>query len=285
MTGFEGKKYYPGLFPSLHLSYKTESMHNFNLSYTRRIGYPDVSQINPFIIYNEDNFETGNKNLVPTHTNSIEAGWTKYFTKFGSIGLSAYFKNNRNEINDLTDVIYNEYFGRIVSYETPVNSGKSHRYGADLNVMYKLKAFMNIRLNAGISRAHSETVFRDDDRETTNSLSYNFRLNFWAKLWKFLEVNASGYYNSKSKSLFFERGPSYGINCGLRADFWDKKISVFLNVQDIFNWGRYRNNTTNPYYISYSSTKYTSRYISAGITFRFGKIELENQARTGGNTE
>jgi hypothetical protein len=56
-------------------------------------------------------------------------------------------------------------------------------------------------------------------------------------------------------------------------------------VQDIFNWGAQRNNNTNPYYIAYSSTKWNSRFISAGITFRFGKIEMESKARTGGNTE
>jgi hypothetical protein len=56
-------------------------------------------------------------------------------------------------------------------------------------------------------------------------------------------------------------------------------------VQDIFNWNKQRSNNTNPYYIAYNSTTSNSRYIGAGITFRFGKIELEKQAKTGGNTE
>ena len=280
-----GYKYYPGLFPSLHLSYKTKKMHNFNLSYTRRISYPDAEDLNTFIIYDEDCYETGNKDLVPTYTNSIEGGWTKYFEKFGSIGLSAYFKNNKDEINYLTDVIYNEYFGRYVYYDMPVNSGKSHRYGADLNVMYKLKAFMNIRFNASVYQLHSETLFRDEEEPViTDGFTYSFRLVFWAKLWKFLEVNASGNYRSKYKSIFVERAPIYSLNCGLRADFWEKKISVFLNVQDIFNWLKNSRNTTNPYYNAYSSTKYSNRYIGAGITFRFGKMELAQQAKSGENS-
>jgi len=151
----------------------------------------------------------------------------------------------------------------------------------DANVMYKLKTFMNIRFNAGIYKSHSETVFRKNQKEITDDLVFNFRLNFWAKLWKFLEVNASGSYRSKTKTLFLEMLPVYSIDCGLRADFWSRKISVYLNVQDIFNWSRQINNFTNPYYIAYSSTKYNSRFISAGITFRFGKIELEQRAKTG----
>jgi len=280
-----GTNIYPGLYPSLHLSYATKSMHNFNLSYTRRVRYPWAMHINTFITYDEDSFSTGNPNIKSTYTNSVEGGWTKYFDKFGSVGISAYFKNNKDEINDLTDVVYNDFFKRMVSFSMPVNSGKSHRYGADVNVMYKLKAFMSIRLNASIYQSHSETVFREDEKAITDFFTYSFRLNFWAKVWKYLEINASGNYRSKTKTIFFEEHPSYSINCGLRSDFWDKKISVFLNVQDIFNWGKYGNTNTNPYYIAYNSTKYNSRFISAGVTFRFGKIEMESKARTGGNTE
>jgi outer membrane receptor protein involved in Fe transport len=278
-------KTYTGLFPSLHLSYATKTMHNFNLSYTRKVRYPWGAQINTFIIYEEDSYETGNPNLKSTYTNAVEGGWTKYFEKFGNVGLSAYFRNTKNERNGFTDVIYSDFFGRYVTYFSYINSGKSHQYGADLNVMYKLKAFMNITLNAGISQYRNETFFREEDTVITKNLGYNFKLIFWAKLWKFLEVNVSGYYYSKNKIVYAEYAPNYAINCGLRSDFWNKKISVYLNVQDIFNWGRSKNTNTNPYYIAYNSTKYNSRYISAGITFRFGKIELEGQAKTGGNTE
>ena len=280
-----GNKIYTGLFPSLHLTYSTKTMHNFNLSYARRVNYPRNSQLCTFIRYDEDSFSTGNPDLKSTYTNSIEGGWTKYFTKFGSVGLSGYFRNSKNERNGFTDVIFSDFFQRDVTYFSFVNAGKSHQYGANLNVMYKLKTFMNIRFDAGVSQYHSETLFRGYEIVATDYFSYNFQLNFWAKLWKFLEVNASGNYRSKTKTLYREYAPNYSINCGLRSDFWDKKISVFINVQDIFNWGKYSNNNTNPYYISYNSTKYSSRFISAGITFRFGKIEMESQARTGGNTE
>ena len=273
------------IFPSLHLSYATKSMHNFNLSYSRRVRYPRNSQLTTFITYTEDSFSTGNPELKSAYTNAIEGGWTKYFDKFGSVGISAYFKNNKDEINSLTDVVYSDFFGRYVSFTMPVNSGKAHCYGGEVNITYKLKAFMNIRFNANIYQSHSETVFREDEKAVADFLGYSFKLNFWAKLWKFLEVNASGNYRSKTKTIFLETLPSYSINCGLRSDFWNKKISVYLNVNDIFNWGKSRSNNTNPYYISYSSTKWNSRFISAGITFRFGKIEMESKARTGGNTE
>ncbi|MCL2311763.1 MAG: outer membrane beta-barrel protein, partial [Firmicutes bacterium] len=99
---YNHKKFYLGLFPSLHLSYSTKSKHNFNLSYTRRVNYPNNSQLSTFIKYFEDNFSIGNSELKSTFTNSIEGGWRKFFPKFGSVGLTAYFKHNKDEINDIT---------------------------------------------------------------------------------------------------------------------------------------------------------------------------------------
>ena len=126
-----------------------------------------------------------------------------------------------------------------------------------------------------------ETKF-NDQLIKDNSIVYSVRLNLWAKLWNKLEVHASGNYRSPQKSLFAERQANYSINCGLRADFFDRKMSVHINVNDIFNWNKWDNNITNPYYQSYSSFKFNSRSISAGLVFRFGKMELERKARVGG---
>jgi outer membrane receptor protein involved in Fe transport len=278
-------KDFPSLFPSLHLSYASKSMHNLTLSYSRRVNYPSFDNSTTLLFYQEDSYYTGNKNLRPTFSNSIEAGWTKYFTKFGSVGLSAYFKNAKDEINEIEDVIYNDYFGRYVNFTMPINSGKSHRYGLDADVFYKVKSFMNIRLNAGVYQSHSQTVFREIETVVTDNFTYSFRLSYWAKLWKFLEVNLSGNYRSARKTLFLEESPVYALNIGLRSDFWKRKLSVFINVQDVFNWNRAENSITNPYYIAYSSARYNSRFISAGVTFRFGKMEMEQRAQTGGKME
>ena len=277
------KKTYWSLYPSLHLSYRTKSMHNFNLSYTRRVQNPSSDELTTFIGYTEDAYSMGNPDLKQTFTHSVEAGWTKYFQRFGSVGISAYYKHSNNEISTLSDVAYSDVFGRIVTFSYPLNVGKSMNTGGELNVTYRLKEFMIIRFYGNVYYNKSEFNFRNGAEPTkVDNLGYSFRLNFWAKLWKVLEVHASAYYNSKSVSLFFVTKPRYGINCGLRADFLDRKISVHLNVNDIFNWNADKNENRNPYYQSFSNSKYVSRTISAGITFRFGKMELESRASQGG---
>lgn len=276
------KKSYFGLYPSIHLSYRTKSMHNFKLGYTRRVSNPDADELSTFIDYDEDSYSTGNPDLAQTFTNSFEGGWTKFFDKFGNIGVNAYFKNTTNDINLLSDVKYSDVFGRVVSYTMYVNSGKSYQTGIDANVTYRLKSFMQLRLYGNLSYSNMETYYQPtDETVVTKNLNYRFRLNYWAKLWNLLEVNVSGNYSSANKSLFSEKKPTYSINCGLRADFLNKKISVYVNASDIFNWNKTDTNKETPYLISYNTRTTNSRYIGGGITFRFGKIELESKVQQG----
>ena len=283
-TQYNFSKHFFSVRPSIHLSYRTKSMHNFKLSYTRRIAAPDAESLSAFPMYHEDNYSSGNPDLERIYTNSIEAGWTKYWTNFGSVGLSAYYRGKSNEVNTITissDSTMYWLYGRPVSYSYPVNVGKSYSTGLEANVMYRPNGFFNVRFYANLYDSYLETDYNGQHYVQPDMWSYSFRLNLWAKLWNKLEVTASGYYSSPTQSLFSERHARYGINAGLRADFFDRKLSVFVNANDIFNWNSWGQSSSSPYVVSTSNSKYNSRSVSVGVTFRFGKMELEQRARQG----
>ena len=279
-TQYNFSKPFFSIRPSLHLSYRTESMHNFSLSYTRRIAAPEAHELSLFPLYDEDEFSTGNPDLDRVYTNAFEAGWTKYFMNFGSIGLSAYYRGKSNEVNQIQMTVYHPLYGRWVPYSYPVNVGKSHTAGFEYNMMYRPSGFFNLRFYANLYDSYIETVFNDTPYKS-DMWSYSFRLNLWAKLWNRIEVTASGHYSSPTQSLFSERHARYGIDAGLRADFFDRKLSVFVNASDIFNWNSWGMSNTSPYVESSSNSKFNSRAVSVGLTFRFGKMELEQMARQG----
>ena len=277
------------LVPSIHLTYRTEDMHNFKLNYALRTSHPDEEELSIFRRYGEDSYSTGNPNgLKNSYTHNMEAGWQKYFDRFGNIGLEAYGRWSTNEISSLTDSEYDEYLDRVVSYTMPYNMGSSWRYGASLNMTYRPTGFFNVRLYANVYDYgyHMEYdrngVHQVDERD---KWSWNVRVNLWAKLFDQLQLTAAANYRSPTLGLMSTSGARYFLNMGLRSDFFKRKVSVFVNVQDIFNWGaRYgsTNENYNPYYLTNSTNKMVnSRYISAGITFRFGKLELEQQAKEG----
>ena len=279
-TDYDFSKHFFSVRPSIHLSYRTESMHNFKLSYTMRIAAPNAEQLSKFPMYHEDDYSTGNPDLDRVYTHSVEAGWTKYWNNFGSVGLSAYYRGKSNEVNTIQLSQYHWLYDRVVQYSYPVNVGKSYTTGLEYNMMYRPSGFFNLRFYANLYDSYIYTEYNGQPYEF-DKWSYSFRLNMWAKLWNKLEVTASGYYSSPTQSLFSERKGWYGINAGLRADFFDRKMSVYVNANDIFNWNSWGQSNSSPYVQSTSNYKYNSRSVSVGLTFRFGKMELEQRARQG----
>ena len=286
--------YFLNVRPSLHLTYRTESMHNWKLNYSMRMSHPGEDQVSTFRRYGDDSYSMGNPNgLKNGYTHNMEAGWQKFFERFGNVGLEAYGRWSTNEISRLTDAEYDDYLDRIVSYSIPYNMGTSWRYGASLNMTYRPSGFFNVRLYANVyDYGYRMEYDRIDEMgnivhkmDANEKWSWSVRVNAWAKLFDRLQVTASANYSSPTISLMSERKARYYLNMGLRSDFFKRRLSVFVNVQDIFNWGAKigsGSSNTNPYYLSDVTRKMVnSRYISAGFTLRFGKMELERQAKEG----
>ena len=275
--------------PSIHLTYRTDDMHNFKLNYSMRMSHPGEEQISHFRRYGENSYSTGNpEGLKSGYTHSMEAGWQKYFDRFGNVGIEGYGRLSTNEISSLTDSEYDQYLDRIVSYSMPYNMGTSWRYGASFNMTYRPSGFFNVRMYANIYDygyrmqyvRDGETIINENDK-----WSWSVRVNAWAKVFDQYMLTMSANYNSPTIGLMSERKARYFLNMGARSDFFNRRLSVFVNVQDIFNWGARIGSgslNTNPYYLTDSNTKMVnSRYISAGITLRFGKLELEKGAKEG----
>ena len=275
--------------PSIHLTYRTESMHNLKLNYSMRMSHPGEENLTRFRIYGEDSYRTGNRNgLKPGYTHSMEAGWQKFFETFGNVGLEAYGRWSTNEISSLTDAEYDNLLERVASYSIPYNMGTSWRYGTSLNMTYRPTGFFNVRLYANLydygyrMEYDRNGVHQIDERD---KWSWSVRVNAWAKVFDQYQITMSFNYSSPTLSLMSEQKARYWFNIGARSDFFNRKLSVFVNIQDLFNWGArygFGSENTNPYYLSSSTNKMlNSRYISAGITLRFGKLELERNAKEG----
>ena len=274
--------------PSIHLTYRTEKMHNLKLNYTLRMQNPNSNDLSQFRTYGEDSYRIGNHNLSQSYIHSAEAGWSKYMSN-GSISADLYAKLSTGEIEWLTDVTdgIDPYIGRVITYSTPYNLGSSHRYGLTANGTWRPTAFFNLRFDGNIYNYGYSIHYDRLGKEpySDSQWQYSMKLNLWAKILGRYQVNASANYTSPTIGLLSTGSAQYRLNAGIRADFFKRKLSAFINVQDIFNWGKRignESNNTNPYYIRESlSRTLNSRYISAGITLRFGKMELESKTKSG----
>ncbi len=269
---------YFGLVPSLHLSYRTKSFANYSLSYTCRFSEPsDLLDISNFRLYDEYSFRTGNPALLRTYTHNVEAAWSQFLMGFGMVSLSGYLRINSNERGTMTSATTDPYYGSyLVNYTYPDNIGSSHTEGLDANITYRPTGFFNVRLNASVfNYAYNYKGYGD------NMLSWSARVNVWAKVWGWLEIFANAHYTSPHLGLYSKSVANKGVDFGLSSDFFDRQLSVYLNVNDIFGMAEWGNNTDAPQYQTTGSQRFDSRFVSLGLTWRIGKMELESKARQG----
>ena len=269
---------FSGLVPSIHFSYQTKNFESYSLSYTRRFSHDgDLSSYMLFRLYEDYSFSTGNPNLLMSYTHNLEAAFNKYIMKFGNVGINAYWRANTDEIGYMTAATYDPVLGPyLVNYTYPVNIGSSHTEGIEANITYRPSGFFNVRFNASLfNYGYNYNNFSD------SKVSYSFRINLWAKVWNRLEVFANGSYSSPRLGLYSLTNANKRFDFGCSSDFFDRKMSVYLNVSDIFGWSEWGSNTTAPQYQTTGSNRFNSRFVSLGLTFRFGKMELESKAKQG----
>ncbi|MBQ7711786.1 MAG: TonB-dependent receptor [Bacteroidales bacterium] len=269
---------FSGLIPTIHFSYQTKTFESYSISYTRRFAHSgDLSNYMPFRIYSDYSFRTGNPNLLMCYTHNLEAAFNKYVMGFGNVGLNAYWRVNTDEqgsmVGSTTDAVISPY---LVNYTYPVNIGSSHTEGVEASITYRPTGFLNVRLNASLFNYGF-----DYDGYKESKVSYSFRLNIWTKLWQKLELFANAHYTSPRLSLYRMSVANKGVDFGVSSDFFNRKLSVYLNVNDIFGMAEWGENTTAPNYQTTGSQHFNSRFVSVGLTWRIGKMELENKARQG----
>lgn len=266
--------------PSLHLSYTTEHDHTFSLGYTYRTNVPEAKDYTLYPTLRIDDFSIGNALLLPGRAHRLELKWDKYFNKFGSVELNAYYTGKKNNIGELTDVVYDSiYYRRIVTFTKPINIGDAATAGIDLNLSYRPSAFVNVRLDASLFYDYLDVCYRPDEAPINNGMiCYAVRLNAWVKLWNQLQLFANAYYRSPTQNVLTTTLIHKGVDVGLNTNLFHNALSLNLSVNDLFDWNTWNYVSSNPFLDINKETKISSRYISLGITLRIGEMELERNA-------
>ena len=273
-------KYYFGLVPSIHASYATKNNHNFTLSYTRRFDTPDIAKLSPFVIYADDNYTVGSPDLRMAYTHKAEAGWTHY-TDWGSVGVVGILNLSTDNFAQISDVAYNPFFGRVVQMDTSVNLGNVRFSGAELNLTWRPRKFMNIRLYAGVEDGWYRMQVRPGEWVEDEVICYRVRLNATAKLWGKVDVFVNSRFNGRQIEYLKRSEPYFEVDFGLSTDLLDRHLSLFFKVNDLFDSYNKNSVSTNPYYAEEYNFKYNSRFVTIGLTWRIGKMDLESKGRQG----
>ena len=140
---------YFNLFPSAFLNYEFSEQDAIQLSYSRRIQRPRFWYLNPFFTFSDArNQRTGNPNLDPELTHSIEMGHIKYFDK-GTITSSAYYRYSEGTIARGIRTVLNDQ----QTLSRPENLKDEHAYGLEFTISYNPYKWWRVNSDLNFFRA------------------------------------------------------------------------------------------------------------------------------------
>jgi outer membrane receptor protein involved in Fe transport len=295
-TGEYNNKKYNNFFPSAVLNYEFSENSSVSFSYSRRINRPRGRFLNPFSgLESNINIFQGNPDLDPSMTDSFDLGYLKKWRSV-TLSTSAYvnltddsFQFIRRTEYDTDDT--NSIPDNIpITYSSPINLSKELRFGFEFNINYTPYKWWRINSNFNFFRNETQGdytfTYVNNENETivdyqnfdNSAYSWSTRVNSKISLpWK-IDWQLNGTYNAPQNRA---QGRSRGVasaNTALSKDILKDKATIALNVQDIFNSRKMKNETKIPFrQNSYSEMQWRERQINLSFTYRFNMNKNDKQ--------
>ncbi|GEO04457.1 TonB-dependent receptor [Adhaeribacter aerolatus] len=259
------KDAYTNLIPSITLS-KTFGTHTLKTSYTQRIQRPLVWYLNPWVNRTDTlNQSTGNPYLNPELNHATELAYSLSTKKNLSVNTSVYWNYTDNAI---------EYLGTVneegVSVFKPQNIAQRQLYGLNLNVSGQPNKNWNLSGGGNLRYVDLRSPALN---QGNNGWVWNLNLNTTYKLPKNYSVQVNGNFNSGWISLQGENSGFYWYGAALKKEFWDKKASLNLGLNNPFTRGVRQTRTQSaPTFESHSRSMFVNRSLRLTFEWRFGQM-------------
>lgn len=250
-------------YPTAHLQYQLTDSQTLRASYSRRIQRPQLTQLNPFVIYSDQlNLRSGNPDLEPQETDAFEAMWQM---RSGQTfyQATAYLRDTDKAFTEVaTDV------GGGVLLTRPENLGSRRDIGLEVTANGRLHP--TLRYNASVN------VFRQEidaagipgggDRQATLA-SGRVSLSWQPTPEDFFQL--TGFWQGETLLAQGTREAGGMVNIGYRRKLTDK-LSLNVTGRDIFN--TFNNDTVyeTPLFRDRFEQDIKLRAFYIGLTYNFG---------------
>jgi outer membrane receptor protein involved in Fe transport len=245
------------------------------LNYTRRVNRPRGRQINPFRDQSDSiTVSYGNPDLSPEYSSAVEFNYMKTWDNH-SISASAYYRFTDDVIEDVR-------FKNVNKMEsTYMNIAKKQNTGLELVAKNSLFTILNLTssLNLYYEKMDS-TVYRNPYNSSITTTipaqnSFTWTASMIANLMfsKTFSGQITGEYSAPTLIAQGKESAEYSVDLGLRKTFFDRKLSVNVMANDIFNFNRERTTTSGNGFYQKSESYFHGRMIGVMISYNFGNMK------------
>ncbi|MDA8938378.1 TonB-dependent receptor [Flavobacteriaceae bacterium] len=274
-------KNYNDFFPTLNLSYQIKEDETITFGYNRRIRRARSYFINPFPSKSSaTNIFQGNPNIDPTYSNGIDLGYLKRYEKL-TLNGSIYYRKETGVFTFISEntgdfVLVNEILVPVLR-RTPINLASNKQIGLELNANFNQSK--NWRLNGSLNFYQSETLgeYMGIVYDSKN-LTWSGRLSNNLKLFSSVDWQTSFRYRAPQKTAVSERKASIYSNTAFSKDLLKDKVTLTFKVNDIFETGKWRIESFNENYRSYSESNWRGgRTLELNLIYRFNQKKKETR--------
>jgi ferric enterobactin receptor len=276
-----GRHGYNTFVPSIFFSKSVGDNQTVKLSYSKRIERPDYGDLNPFINTTDPkNVSAGNPYLLPEIGHRVEFSYSRSFEKTGNFMITAFYRNNQNDIQPFISFYPSLKVGDSVYTNVAVsmrqNIGTENNMGINGFVDLHPNSKMGVRSNVSFFKRH--TINAINPGYNSNSFNYRINLNVSYQFGKTLAGEFFGNFNS-ARNEAQGKYPSFtSYSFAIRQQFLNKKASLALTVINPFN--KYVNQRTQlfgPNFTVNSVRKIPFRSIGINFTWKFGRLEFKKE--------
>ena len=271
-TDSTNERRYLDFFPTLHTSFQLSKAHSAQLSYSRRIHRPHFWFLNPFYSYTDPrNFRSGNPNLNPEYTHSLELGYLlkKDMVDFYS---GVYYRYTTNVMERINQV--DEETG--ITVVAPQNLDHGQSYGFEVNATLNPVKWWTLSGDLNFYRFMVNGDYNDQSF-SSDDYSWNTRLNSKMRLPKSTDIQFIFFYRAPQATTQGNRETFYMLNAAISKDVLKGKGTLTFNVRDVLNSMRFRFILDQEDLYSYNDFHRSQRRYTLTFLYR-----LNQQKRMGG---
>jgi len=266
-------------FPTLHTSYQLPGKNQVMASYSRRIDRPRGYYLEPFVTWTDMyNVRRGNPALLPEYIDAMELGFIHSREK-SQLSLEAYYRIKNNKV-ERTREVYEEG----ILLQTFTNVGTDYSLG--LEALYNVSLFPWWELNLMSDMYRYRIDSEQNGSVSYRSFNWGSRVSNTFNIAKRIRFQLDGNYNSATVTTQGEDKAYYSFNAAVRSDFFDKSLSLILQVRDVFATGERVSITQDLDFYNYYSRSSRAPIISLTASYRLNNFKQSRRnSQDGGGGE
>lgn len=223
----EDKHDYTRLFPTVYLLYSPTDGHALNFSFSNRISRPSQNMVNPFPFYqNKYTYACGREDLKPSYTYNAELGYTLK----NNFNVSAYYSYSDDVFFQVVDL---DAETNVTSFLWE-NFMQTHAFGLNNSYTFRTK-WLQAYAQHGVSyRRTTSSSATTSPEEKGWAYNASLRNTFFFNEKKTLLATLSGSYSSRQYQGIYLMSPTYSVSAGMLYRLLNNKLSLSLNVNNLF---------------------------------------------------